>query len=165
MPVDSQAFRRALGSFTTGVCIVTCPPSSQGAAPVALTVSSFASVSLEPPLVLWCIDKASDRFSAFNAADAYGVSVLGEGQDAVSVAFAGDGRLCDVPTRIAQTGAPLIEGAIAQLDCRVAARHDAGDHVILVGEVLTIAVADERPPLVYHRGRYRQLAPHADPLA
>ncbi|MGF1455943.1 MAG: flavin reductase family protein [Alphaproteobacteria bacterium] len=164
MSVDNQAFRRALGAFTTGVCIVTCPP-REGNDPVALTVSSFASVSLEPPLVLWCIDKGSDRFSAFFEAEAYGVSVLGEGQDAVSMAFAGNGRLCDVTTQVAKTGAPLIDGAIAQLDCRIAARHDAGDHVILVGEVVHIVVSDERAPLVYHRGCYRQLAPDPDQRA
>ncbi len=165
MPVTSDAFRRALGSFTTGVCVVTCPPPQPNAAPVGLTVSSFASVSLDPPLVLWCIDKASDRFDPFHTAPAYAVSVLSEGQDGVSVAYAGEGCPAGVDLVPGHLGAPLINGAMAHLECRIAARHDAGDHVILVGQVQEITVHEDRAPLVYHKGRYRRLASSPDPLA
>lgn len=157
MAVTPDAFRAALGSFATGVCVVTCPP-SHGRDAIGLTVSSFASVSLEPPLVLWCIDKASDRFKCFNGTDVYGVNILAQGQQALSVAFAGDGLLDDVATRQGVLGVPLIDNAMAQLECRVVARHDAGDHVILVGEVAALAVSEGREPLVYHRGKYHQLA-------
>lgn len=157
MAFNSRDFRTALGTFTTGVCVVACRPA--GADPVGITVNSFTSVSLEPPLILWCIDKASDRFEAFTTADRFSVNILAEQHRALSVSFAGDGIWDGVAHTLTEDGLPLVSGALAVLVCRGHAAHDAGDHVILVGEVQDLSVSPDAEPLIYHSGQYRGLHP------
>jgi flavin reductase (DIM6/NTAB) family NADH-FMN oxidoreductase RutF len=158
MSFDSEEFRQALGCYPTGVAVVT----ARGAAGerLAVTVNSFTSVSLEPPLVAFCLDRGSVWFQAFQAARHFAVNVLREGQAALADDFARieGGSWRDLDTESWQTGCPILKDALAVFECRVQARHPAGDHVILVGEVLGIAVDSRGAPLTYFRGRYRRLA-------
>jgi flavin reductase (DIM6/NTAB) family NADH-FMN oxidoreductase RutF len=126
-----------------------------------MTVSAFASVSLSPPLVLVCADKTSNTLELLEAGRVFAVNVLAADQQALSVRFASKKdehlRFQGVAWRRGATGAPLIEGTVASLDCRVVAAHDAGDHVIYVGHVEAAEVRGGEP-LVYHAGLYRGLA-------
>lgn len=158
MAFSSQDFRAAMGRFATGICVVTCPATG-ARAPMAITVNSFASVSLDPPLVLWCLDKGSDRCAAFAEAEAYGVTVLADDQEALSVTFAERGGIGDVPHEIWETGAPILTGGLAAFDTRVAQRIDAGDHLILVGHVVRLAASQTKTaPLLYFGGDYGALS-------
>jgi flavin reductase (DIM6/NTAB) family NADH-FMN oxidoreductase RutF len=164
MSFDSRAFRSALGTFATGVTVITTrPPAGE---PLGITVNSFASVSLDPPLVLFSLDRASHSFEAFAEADHYVVNVLSADQQELSRRFAKTGQhaIDGVPHRTGAGGCPLLEGALAHFECAIAARYDGGDHVIYVGRVLDIHVADEGQPLLYFRSRYADVAP-AEPTA
>lgn len=159
--IDAKAFRQALAQFATGVTVVaTLDPEGQ---PRGLTVSSFCSVSLDPPLVLVCVDNRSETHAGFEASQVFGVSVLAEEQEDVSRRFAtlGSDRSSFEFTRGA-SGAPLVPGALAHIECRLRAAHEGGDHRIYVGEVLAL---DSRPgrPLLYHASGYRRLAPEERP--
>jgi flavin reductase (DIM6/NTAB) family NADH-FMN oxidoreductase RutF len=156
MPIDSADFRRALGQFASGVTVVTTR--TPDGHPLGLTVSAFSSLSLDPPLVLACIDKRSESTAAAQASGVFGVSLLAEDQEDVSQRFAaheGDRFAGLAPGGGA--GLVLIPGALAQLECRLHACHDAGDHVIWIGLVEAAAVRPGRP-LLYHDRGYRRLA-------
>jgi len=157
MPVDPAAFRRALGQFAAGVTIVTTRD-GQGRS-LGLTVTAFCSVSLEPPLVLVCVDHRSEAHVGFRHAGRFGISVLAEGQEDVSRRFAGGGaaKFAGLKLMDGGTGVPLIPGALAHLECRVAATHQAGDHMIYIGEVVAVDVQPGRP-LLYHDRDYRRLS-------
>lgn len=149
----SDDFRKAMGRFATGICIVTAQPPGFG--PIGLTVNSFASVSLEPALVLWCLGKASDTFDAFLKTDHFAVNILDATQEAYSRRFAArdDHKLEDGEFEVWETGAPILTETMAQFDCVVHDRLDGGDHIIFLGEVKRLAEHD-RPPLVYSGGQY-----------
>jgi len=153
--ISQRELRDALGRFATGVTLVTTMPPR---GPLGITANSFASLSLNPPLVLWSPARKSSRFAAFEAASHFAVHVLARDQQAVAEHFA---RLGDGFERFGFSPglgqAPLLEGCAARLECRHAARFEGGDHLICVGEVLRLVHAD-RPPLVYHQGGYRGLA-------
>ena len=157
MPVDDASFRLALSQFATGVTVLLARDAA--GAPAGLTVSAFASVSLQPPLVLACIDLRSDAHDAFAVGRVFGVSVLGEDQEDVSRRFAwrGPGKFDGLDLAESETGALLVRGAVAHLECVVTAAHRAGDHTIFVGEVRALRAAPGRP-LLYHRGAYRRIA-------
>lgn len=157
MSIDPLEFRRALGCFATGVTVVTALPPPRR--PVGITVNSFASVSLDPPLVLWCLDRTSERFSAFEQADHFAVNVLSEEQAELSAMFASYDHedFPAVETEAWVTGAPILTGALASLDCRLEKRVEAGDHVIYLGRVLALRVRRDDAPLIFFRGKYRGL--------
>jgi flavin reductase (DIM6/NTAB) family NADH-FMN oxidoreductase RutF len=158
MPCSADEFRAALARWPSGVAIVTA---AAGDRVHGMTVSAFASVSLSPPLVLVCADKTSNTLELLEAGRVFAVNVLAADQQALSVRFASKKdehlRFQGVAWRRGATGAPLIEGTVASLDCRVVAAHDAGDHVIYVGQVEAAEVRAGEP-LVYHAGLYRGLA-------
>lgn len=156
---DARKFRNALGWFTTGVAVVTT--CSDGEPPLGITINSFSSVSLDPPLVLWCLDKKSDTLPIFEKAAHFTVNVLREEHREVSSRLArkGDHSLADVELVDADSGCPSLKEALAHFECEVEARHDAGDHVIMVGRVLKFDHAEEGRPLLYHRGGYHMLPP------
>ena len=162
MPVDPADFRRALGQFAAGVTVVTTRD-AQGRS-LGLTVTAFCSVSLEPPLVLVCVDHRSEAHVGFRQAGLFGVSILADGQEEVSRRFAAGGAAKFVGLDLATgtTGVPLIPGALAHLECRVRATHDAGDHAIYVGEVLAVDVKPGRP-LLYHDRGYGRLGEGGEP--
>ncbi|HAH11381.1 MAG TPA: flavin reductase [Alphaproteobacteria bacterium] len=160
MPTEmARKFRNALGCFTTGVCVAAARDA--GGEAIGLTINSFASVSLEPPLILWSLDKGSDRMAVFEGASSFAVSVLGEADQALSQRLArkGEGLLEAGEWRAGPTGAPVLAQAIAHFDCDVFARYEGGDHVILLGHVRDFGLQEGDPPLIYFRGRYRELAP------
>lgn len=157
--VDALTFRQAMGLFPTGVTVVTaCAPDGQ---PVGVTVNSFASVSLQPPLVLVCIDRAASTHDDLVAAGRYTVNVLAEGQTDVALNFAtapADRRFEAVAWEPGHEDVPRLRGVVAWLECALDSVHRAGDHSILVGRVLEVAT-HEREALVYHRGAYGAFAP------
>jgi flavin reductase (DIM6/NTAB) family NADH-FMN oxidoreductase RutF len=159
MALNSRAFRDALGHFATGVAVVSATP--DGGAPVGLTINSFTSVSLEPPLILWSLDRGSDRFSAFMGVDRFGIGILGGVHQELSRRLARKGQSALEQAEIAtgENGVVLLRSAIASFECEVFQRIEAGDHVVLIGHVLSCAQAAHEEPLVYYRGAYRALAP------
>ncbi|MDH3594337.1 MAG: flavin reductase family protein [Rhodospirillales bacterium] len=158
MSFESGEFRQALGCYPTGVAVVTAL--GPDGARLAMTASSFTSVSLDPPLVSFCLDRASVWFQAFQAAGHFAVNVLREDQAHLSDDFARIEGGCwqGLDTVTWRTGCPILKHALAAFECRVHARHPAGDHVILVGEVLGIASDGGGAPLAFFRGGYRRLA-------
>ncbi len=157
MTFDPKAFRQALGSFPTGVAVVT---TCGDAADIGITVNSFTSVSLDPPLVMWCIDKKSDRFNTFTQAGCYTISILGTGHQDVSSKLArqGEHSLDQFPLTKTQSGPPALADALAVFECESHAVHDAGDHAILVGRVVHFFRQEAGAPLVFFRGKYGALA-------
>ena len=146
-----REFRDTLGRFATGVTVVT---TQTGNGPLGITANSFASVSLDPPLVLWSPAKASRRFPAFEAADHYAIHVLGEDQMDLCRRFSRDGTDFDGLDWEAGPGeTPLIAGCLARFRCVKTAAHDGGDHVIVVGRVLECEYRDGQP-LLFSGGRY-----------
>ena len=158
MSLDSRAFRDALGQFATGVAVVTAR-SPEGET-VGLTINSFASVSLDPPLVLWSLDRSSDRFQVFMHAGHFAVNILSDESLPLSQRLSrkGERHLRDEPLLSSAHDLPLLGCALAHFECRVEARHEGGDHVIFVGRVLSIRHNARGNPLLYYRGRYRTLA-------
>jgi flavin reductase (DIM6/NTAB) family NADH-FMN oxidoreductase RutF len=152
---SERQLRDALGRFATGVTVVT---TMAPRGPLGITANSFASVSLDPPMILWSPARKSWRFPAFEAASHFAVHVLSVGQQALAQHFArpgqGFGRI-DFERGIEDV--PLLSGCAARFECRHLAGYDGGDHLIVVGEVLRLVQADLEP-LIYHRGGYRRLA-------
>ncbi len=156
MSVSAHDFKSALAQFASGVTVVTTRDA--GGQPMGLTVSSFCSVSLHPPLILVCVDLRSETNAGFAASKVFGVSVLAEGQEEWSRRFAGGkGTRFSGALETGTHGVVLVPGAVAHLECRVVAAHEAGDHVIYVGEVVRVHTKPGRP-LLYHSGAYHELA-------
>jgi flavin reductase (DIM6/NTAB) family NADH-FMN oxidoreductase RutF len=146
---DEQGFRHALGAFATGVAVVTVA-TPEG--PLGITVNSFTSVSMDPPLVLWCPAKWSRRYAAFAGAGHFAIHVLGADQKAVADGFSRDGAAFGALDWAANAqGVPLIEGVLARFVCTTWALHEAGDHTIILGRV-TEAARARGPGLVFHGG-------------
>jgi 3-hydroxy-9,10-secoandrosta-1,3,5(10)-triene-9,17-dione monooxygenase reductase component len=149
-----EHFRAVLGHFCSGVVVVTATDVD---GPAGLTAQSFASLSLEPPLVLFCPGKASTTWPRIEAAGEFCVNVLAEDQEERCRGFAmrGADKFGGVGYAAApHSGAPLLAGALAWIDCRLDAVHDGGDHVIAVGRVLDMGAADGGRPLLFYRGGY-----------
>ena len=157
MPVSNEEFRSALGRFVSGVTVVTTLDKENQ--PVGITVSAFSSVSLEPPLVLACIEKRASVHDYLSEGTHFAVNILAEDQEQLSRRFSSkdQDRFNGTGYREGATGAPLLEGALAYIECRVVHAFPGGDHTIVVGEVESVSVADHRP-LAYYRGGYTQLA-------
>lgn len=150
-------FRDTLGSFATGVTILTAlAPDGEL---IGVTISSFNSVSLNPPLILWSLSCDSPRLEAFRGATHYAVNVLAADQQVVSDAFAGrdEDRFGNVRIRQGLAGIPLIEGCTAWFECANETQYPGGDHLIFVGRVERFQRAATADPLIFHAGRYRQL--------
>jgi flavin reductase (DIM6/NTAB) family NADH-FMN oxidoreductase RutF len=158
MSLDSRALRDALGQFATGVAVVTARTPNGEA--IGLTINSFASVSLDPPLILWSLDRASDRFQVFMQAETFAANVLSDECKALSQRLSrkGERSLEGEPLSKGEHDLPLLERALSHFECRVEARHDGGDHVIFVGRVLSFGRNRQRKPLLFYRGHYRALS-------
>ena len=152
-PIDPRALRRAFGAFATGVTIVTSRDGED--APIGFTANSFASVSLDPPLLLVCLAETAASFPAFRDAGRFAVNLLGAQQRALSTAFATRGvdKFAGVRWSERATGAPVLNGAIGWFDCRTHDIVSAGDHAILIGRVVAFETSDGAP-LGYCRGAY-----------
>ena len=158
---DPKAFRAALGSFTTGVTVITARASD--GSPVGLTANSFNSVSLDPPMVLWSLARSSRSLPVFSAASHWAVHVLAADQEALSNRFAksGEDKFAGLDLETGAGGTPLLPGCAARFECRTSFQYEGGDHLIFVGEVTAFERSDHAP-LVFHAGRYA-LATKRDP--
>lgn len=154
VPFSTDDFRAALGQFATGVTIVTARD-AQGQL-VGLTANSFNSVSLSPPLVLWSLGLQSATLPAFQSASHYAINVLAADQRLLAERFARKGidRFEGTAWRAGLTGAPVIEGAVAVFECRQRSQHEAGDHLVFVGQVEHCRRRVGVAPLVFHGGRF-----------
>ncbi|MEO0764778.1 MAG: flavin reductase family protein [Pseudomonadota bacterium] len=153
---SSRQLRDAFGKFATGVTVITAA-SADG--PVAIVANSFSSVSLDPALVLWSVDRGARRFPYFDAADHYAIHVLAvEQQDLCTQVARNAHALQDVAHTVNADGVPLIEHCLARFECRRVAAHDAGDHVIVVGQVQRTQMRDGAP-LTFFGGGFGTLAP------
>ncbi|MDT7532131.1 flavin reductase family protein [Sphingobium sp. SA2] len=158
---DQRAFRNALGHFPTGVVVVTAE--TEGRDPIAMTVSSFNAVSLDPPLVLFSVGRTAPSLPALLAARNFGISVLRHDQSDLSSRFAGGRgeKWAGLAPVLGETGCPLIGPCLATFECAPFAVHEGGDHLIVVGHVLRFEIAEEGEPLVFFRGGYHAIAGRA----
>ncbi|MGJ3232320.1 MAG: flavin reductase family protein [Oceanicaulis sp.] len=149
----ARAFRDALGRFPTGVALITLMDAGRAR---AMTVNSFSSVSLDPPLILWSVAKASLRYAAFRDAERFAVNVLGADQRFLSSACAQNDDLGASGAQFSAgaNGAPLVEDAIARFECTRASVHGGGDHDIILGEVTAFDAPRDAPALVFYRSKY-----------
>ena len=155
-PLSPQVLRGALGRFATGVTIISCRDAA--GQPVGLTANSFASLSLDPPLVLWSLRQASSSLAAFEAAPHFVINVLAETQVDLSRRFASSqtDKFAEGAWADGLGGAPVLAGCAAVFECRVEARHAVGDHVLFIGRVLRLADLAVAP-LLFQGGHYRML--------
>ena len=158
MDFDTKAFRAALGCFPTGIAVMTA--GSAQTSHIGITVNSFTSVSLDPPLVLWCIDRRSRRHDAFVAAPGFTVSILSAEHKAVSARLAGAGEHNLDGLALLQTklGPPALADCLAVFECARETVASGGDHSVLIGRVLRFHRQEGGEPLVFFRGRYSGLA-------
>jgi len=159
MEIDPIELRNALGRFATGVCVVTT--ASEGRAPIGMTVNSFSSLSLDPPLVLWSIQRDSDCRAAFDAASTYCINVLASDQKELSGRFARKNQHeVNEADRFfeGELGLPVLMGCLVAFECTIDARLDGGDHIILVGRVKAVHQGDGDKPLLFFAGGYQELA-------
>lgn len=148
---NARLFRDALGRFATGVTLVSIMAPD---GPMGFTANSFSSLSLDPPLVLWSPAKSSQRFPHFAAAEHYAIHVLGQTHTDWPARFARGGAGFEgLDWALNAEGVPVLPGTIARFDCRRHAAHDGGDHLIIVGQVLRLAL-EEGAPLVFANGKF-----------
>ncbi len=158
-PIEVRQFRRAMSHFVTGVTVATTRTTA--GEPVGVTINSFTSVSLDPPLVLFCLGRDSRSLPYFSAAGGFAVNVLAADQRELSQRFArGPFDWHGVALDRGVTGAPILKDCLAAFDCTVEAVHDGGDHAIFIGRVQRLWSLREAPPLVYYRSDYARLAEH-----
>lgn len=160
--IDPRELRNALGRFATGVCVVTTRTAAGDAA--GLTVNSFSSVSLDPPLVAWCLGRQAPSLRAFSQAEHFAVHVMAADQQALTLHFArpAPDKFADVQSEFEDgLGAvPVLKTALARFECSKAAVVEGGDHLIFIGRVERFTYAD-RPPLLFHAGRFLDTGPAA----
>ncbi len=156
--LDQRAFRDAVGSFATGVMVMTCNGGAEGL--IGVTMNSFSSVSLDPPLVSFCIADSLTEFEALLKTDLFALNLLNEDQQELSNQFAktGPGKWRGVSYREGANSAPIIEPNHGVLLCTKHAQYECGDHYIVVARVDDIEIGDEAPPLLFYKGRYRKLS-------
>lgn len=157
LSLDLAEFRRALGQFATGVAVVTALEPT--GAPVGLTLNSFNTVSLDPPLVLFSVDRKARSLAHLLEAEGFAINILHSEQEEISNRFARSTatKWDGVEHASGESGAPLLPGSLAQFECRRYAHHDGGDHVIFIGEVTRFRYEPAEAPLIFYRGRYRNL--------
>jgi flavin reductase (DIM6/NTAB) family NADH-FMN oxidoreductase RutF len=151
--VTSARFRAALGTFATGVTIITTTDDSE---PIGMAASSFTSVSLEPPLVSFCAALTSTTYPRISASGRFCVNVLAEHQEEIALIFAKHDfdRFSEVDFSHSPLGSPVLDDVVAWLDCTIETEHLAGDHLIVIGRVHALNVDFERLPLLYFRGKF-----------
>jgi flavin reductase (DIM6/NTAB) family NADH-FMN oxidoreductase RutF len=153
-------FRNALGVFATGVTVIT----TQGVDhPFGMTANAFSSVSLDPPLVLVCVISGTTGAESIERNGVFAVNILGAEHEPISRYFSSKDRprgpdaFAEIPHFLGTSGSPILEGAAGYLDCRVHAAHEAGDHIIFIGEVVALGFEADVTPLLFHGGRYRSV--------
>ena len=156
MAIDPCELRNVFGAFATGVTIITT--NDVNGKPFGLTANSYTSLSLDPPLVLVCVDKKVDCYACFEQSKVFAVNFLAEDQEQLSTRFATKGieKFEGVPIRQGSIGVPLLEGAIGFIECKLVNGYEGGDHTIYVGEVQAASASGERP-LLFFKGKYNKL--------
>ena len=157
MTIDSRLFRNALSRFASGVCVVTTTDADHR--PVGVTISSFCSLSLVPPMVLFCLGKESTSIALFRAVERFAVNVLAEEQRPLSETFASlrPDKFAQVDHRRSALGNVLLDGCLVAIECRRAPPHEGGDHWIIPGLVENIVLGQDKRPLLWFRGAYSQV--------
>ena len=157
MTIDARELRNSLGCFATGVCVITAVDADGDA--VGITANSFSSVSIDPPLVLWCLQNGSDTYDTYATPRYFAINVLASEQLALSTECArrGDHKLAPEHYRLGRNGAPIIRDALVSFECELEATHEGGDHLIIVGRVRDLQSRPTGDPLVFYAGGYREL--------
>ena len=157
MSIDPREFRKALSSFATGITVVTTAERETGM--VGITANSFNSVSLDPPLVLFSLDRRAYSLPAFHSAGHFAINVLAEGQRHLAVIFATPliDKWDNVHYELWDTGCPILTDTLAGFECKTQHIYDGGDHLIFVGRVQKMRVSQSGDPLLYFRGGYRHI--------
>jgi flavin reductase (DIM6/NTAB) family NADH-FMN oxidoreductase RutF len=151
-----------MARFATGVSVVAA---RHGPLLAGMTANAIASISVDPPLMLAAISRRAETHTAIVGSHSFAVSVLSADQQGLAECFAQPTtaeklkRFCDAPWHEAETGSPILEGAIAYFDCRITARHDGGDHTMFLGEIVASGFRVDRQPLIWYGSGYRRLAP------
>jgi len=158
-PIDKAAFRYAMGHFATGVTVMT---TTAGGRMHGMTVSAFASVSLEPMLILVSVERSTVMFELVEESGAFAINILGARGESTARFFANNARLSgpeflEGGYRVATTGAPILNEATGYVEATVHSTHEAGDHTIIVGRVVALEISSEEPALIYYRSGYRQV--------
>ena len=158
MALEARDIRNVLGHFATGVTVITTK--SKTGIPFGLTVNSFTSLSLNPPLVIVCVDKTVDCYSCFEDSKVFAVNVLGEDQEELSQRFATKGieKFEGIKWSMGEKGSPLLDGVIGAIECNVVQNYDGGDHTIFLGEIVKATAKGDRP-LLFCKGKYQRLPP------
>jgi flavin reductase (DIM6/NTAB) family NADH-FMN oxidoreductase RutF len=156
MAIDPRELRNVFGTFATGVTIITT--NDVNGKPFGLTANSYTSLSLDPPLVLVCVDKKVDCYACFEQSKVFAVNFLAEDQEHLSTRFATKGieKFEGVSVRPGSVGVPLLEGAIGYIECKLVEGFEGGDHTIYVGEVQSASASGDRP-LLFFKGKYKKL--------
>ena len=156
MPIDGRELRNAMGLFATGVTVITTKDTS--GKHFGLTANAFSSLSLDPPMLLICVDKGVDCYDCFEESKVFGVNFLSSAQEEISTRFATKGieKFEGLSFRVGEFGVALLDGALAHFECSVAHAYDGGDHTIYVGEIANF-VTVEADPLLFFQGKYRSL--------
>jgi flavin reductase (DIM6/NTAB) family NADH-FMN oxidoreductase RutF len=152
--IDALTYRKALGHFASGVALIT---TAEDGAIHGMTANAFCSVSLNPPLVLICLDKSSRMHAILPRSNFYGISVLGRHQEVFSRHFAGRPQEGLHVPFVWRNNCPLLEGALAHLVCSVFRVYDAGDHTLYIGQVEYLQYSDDHAPLLFYSGKYQAL--------
>lgn len=160
-PIDPREYRRIIGTFATGITVITMP-TADGA--WGMTANSLTSLSLDPLLLIVCVDNGTRTLQHMRDSKVWAVNILAADQEQVSRTFATkdfetERTMVNTPYHLGPAGAPLIDGCVTHIECRTWATYEGGDHTIFVGQVLSATVADQAAePIVFFKGRYRQLA-------
>lgn len=161
MAPTKDHFRKAMGRFATGVTVITTTLDGEKH---GMTANAVTSLSLDPMMLLVCVDKTADTHDILSRAGVFAVNILAAGQSDLSNRFAkkefdGAHEMDDLPLQTAPSGAPIIEGAIAYIDCKTVTEHHGGDHTIFIGEVLDARELNDREPLLFYSGQYGKIVP------
>jgi flavin reductase (DIM6/NTAB) family NADH-FMN oxidoreductase RutF len=159
MSIDAREFRNAMGCFATGVTIITTVDAKGEL--FGVTANSFSSLSLDPPLALFCLDLKAMSLDAFNSATHFNINILADSQQELSTHFAKSGtdKWTGMNYELSESGCPVLPGCVSMLECRKRDMHEGGDHVIIVGEVENFSnESDGKQPLLFYRGQYKGLS-------
>lgn len=156
--IDPRVFRTVLGQFCTGITVVT---TVDDGVPIGFACQSFAALSLDPPLVLFCPAKGSRSWAAIERSGAFAVNVLGEDQQSTCARFGSreSDKFAGVHWTASALGSPVLTGSLAHIDCSVETVHDGGDHVIAIGRVHSLSEVNDDRPLLFYRGQYTGIEP------
>ena len=156
--LDSMELRNTFGKYATGVAVITCQV--EGQAPMGMTINSFSSLSLDPPLMLWSLQKNSDMYDAIMASPRFAVNILAADQQHLSRQYAkkNEHALHEKHYHLSDAGRALLNGCLVSLECDMETHYEGGDHLILVGRIQAISNISDGEPLLFFGGGYRQLA-------